>query len=131
MNSGRAAKWASRIFKWEEDNGGHPKFLDWDKFRAEFQKDFCPANSNTAVINALESTSYFQESCSVDDYLDEFIDLITEAGYTDPKIVVVKFQRGLKPKIQNAIAMMKEVHHCSFRLLYASTRSMLKANSLT
>ena len=59
-----------------------------------------------AAINVLESTSYFQESRSVDNYLDEFIDLITEAGYTDPKIVVVKFRRGLKPEIQNAIAMM-------------------------
>ena len=91
MKSSRAGKWASRIFKWEEDNRGYPKFLDWDKFQAEFRKDFCPANSDMAAINALESTSYFQESRSVDDYLDEFMDSITEAGYTDPKIVMVKF----------------------------------------
>ena len=52
---------------------------------------FITANSDMAAINVLESTSYFQESRSVNDYLDEFIDLITEAGYTDPKIVVVKF----------------------------------------
>ena len=106
MKSRRAGKWATRVFKWEEDNKGYSKFLDWDEFWAEFQKDFCPVNSDTTAINVLESTSYFQESRSVNDYLDEFIDLITETGYTYPKIVVVKFWRGLKAEIQNAIAMM-------------------------
>ena len=42
----------------------------------------------------------------MDDYLDEFVELITEAGYIDPKIVVVKFRKGLDPQIQNTIAMM-------------------------
>ena len=36
MKSGRAAKWAARIFKWEEENEGYSKFLDWDEFRTEF-----------------------------------------------------------------------------------------------
>ena len=34
------------------------------------------------------------------------MDLITEAGYLDPKTIVVKFRRGLDPLIQNAIATM-------------------------
>jgi len=42
----------------------------------------------------------------VDEYLDEFQDLITEAGYSDPKTIVVKFRRGLDTQIQNAIATM-------------------------
>ena len=50
--------------------------------------------------------SYFQRTRSVDEYLDEFLDLITEAGYTDPKTLVVKFQRGLNPQVQNAVATM-------------------------
>ena len=54
----------------------------------------------------MESTSYFQKARSVDDYLDEFVDLIAEAGYTDPKTTVVKFRKGLDPQIQNTIAMM-------------------------
>ena len=32
MKSGRAAKWAAQVFKWEEENGGYSKFLDWDEF---------------------------------------------------------------------------------------------------
>ena len=43
---------------------------------------------------------------SVDDYLDKFLDLVTESGYTDPKVLVVKFRRGLDPRIQNAVATM-------------------------
>ena len=34
------------------------------------------------------------------------MELIAEAGYTDPKIVVVKFRKGLDPQIQNTIATM-------------------------
>lgn len=106
MKSGRAAKWAARIFKYEEDNVGCTKFLDWEDYRSEFRKEFCPANSDAVAINKLESTAYFQKTRSVDDYLDEFLDLIAESGYTDPKTLVVKFRRGLDPQIQNAVATM-------------------------
>ena len=50
------------------------------------------------------------KACSVDDYLNEFMDLIAEAGYTDPKTMVVKFWKGLDPQIQNTIAMMAYGH---------------------
>ena len=91
MKSGRAAKWVAQVFRWEEENGGYSKFLDWDEFRMEFRKDFCPAHSNIATINTLESTSYHQKTQGVDDYLDEFLELVSEAGYTDLRTVVVKF----------------------------------------
>ena len=42
----------------------------------------------------------------VDDYLDNFQTLVSDAGYTDPWTLVVKFQRGLKLGIQNQIATM-------------------------
>jgi len=105
MKSGRANKWAARIFKYEEDEG-NPRFLDWSDFRDEFQKEFCPAHSDAAAINKLETTSYFQRTRSVDEYLDKFLDLIAEAGYTDPKTLVVKFRRGLNPQVQNMVATM-------------------------
>ena len=54
----------------------------------------------------MESTTYYQKSRSVDDYLDEFVELVAEAGYTDPKTTVVKFRKGLDPHIQNTIATM-------------------------
>lgn len=105
MKSGRAAKWAARVFRWEEENGV-PRFGNWNAFRAEFSSEFCPAHSDISAINRLESTAYFQAKRSVDEYLDEFLDLITEAGYTDSKTIVVKFRRGLDSRLQDAIATM-------------------------
>ena len=46
----------------------------------------------------------------MDDYLDEFVELIAEAGYIDLKIVVVKFWKGLDPQIQNTIVTMAYGH---------------------
>src|SRR6202522_3225017 len=106
MKSGRAAKWAARVFRWEEENVELYRFRDWEHFRQEFKEEFCPAHTDIAAINRLESVAYFQNKRSVDEYLDEFMDLVTEAGYTDNKTIVVKFRRGLDPHIQDAIATM-------------------------
>jgi len=43
---------------------------------------------------------------TVDDYLDSFQALVSDAGYTDPRTLVVKFRRGLRLGIQNQIATM-------------------------
>ena len=106
MKSRQAPKWAACVFKWEEENAGDSRFLDWDNFKLELHKEFCPANSEATAINKLESTTYDQRTRSVDDYLDKFLDLVVESGYTDPKVLVVKFRRGLDPQIQNAVATM-------------------------
>ena len=106
MKTGRAAKWTARILRWEEASPGSYRFVDWDDFRQEFKSEFCPAHTDITAINRLESVSYFQNKRPVDEYLDEFLDLITEAGYTDSKTIVVKFRRGLEPRIQDAIATM-------------------------
>jgi len=42
----------------------------------------------------------------VDDYLDSFLILASDAGYTDPRILVIKFRRRLKLNVQSQIATM-------------------------
>jgi len=42
----------------------------------------------------------------VDDYLDSFLTLVSDAGYTDPWTLVVKFHWGLRTNIQSQIATM-------------------------
>ena len=42
----------------------------------------------------------------VDDYLDSFLILALDAGYMDPRTLVVKFRRGLKLNVQSQIATM-------------------------
>jgi len=49
-------------------------------------------DSEAAAINVLEMTAYFQGKWTVDNYLDQFRDLIYVSGYTAPKTVVVKFR---------------------------------------
>lgn len=108
MKTGRAERWTARIFRWEQepDNVGAAKFVDWEDFRQEFVKEFTPAHADIAALNKLESAAYYQKSRLLDDYIDEFRDLVTEARYADPKITVLKFRRGLQPQLQNAIATM-------------------------
>ena len=108
MKSGRAQKWTARIFRWEQrpENSTSTRFLDWEDFRDEFRREFTPAHADSLAINRLESTAYFQKSRTFDDYIDEFQDLVTDAGYTDPKTIVVKFRRGLNSQIQNVVATM-------------------------
>ena len=108
MKSGRTQKWTARIFHWEQqpENSTSNHFLDWEDFQDEFRKEFMPAHSDSLAINRLESTAYYQKGRSLDDYTDEFQDLIADVGYTDPMTIVVKFQRGLNAQIQNAVATM-------------------------
>jgi len=61
-----------------------------------------PLNSESAAINVLETTAYFQGKRTVDDYLDQFRDLIYDSGYTDPKTVI----QGLDRRISTALAGM-------------------------
>jgi len=105
MKTGRANCWATREFE-QEAKTGHLRFIDWLDFEEEFQKDFMLLDSESAAINVLETTAYFQGKRTVDNYLDQFRDLIYDSGYTDPKTVVVKFRRGLDCRISTALAGM-------------------------
>ena len=85
---------------------GRLQFIDWPDFEDEFRKDFTPLDAEATAVNTLETSSYFQGKRTVDDYLDQFRDLIYDLGYTDPKTIVVKFRRGLDRWISAALAGM-------------------------
>ena len=97
------AKWSENIFRQEADTGIFP-IQTWGEFEQQFRLHFFPANVEVDAINALEGTSYHQGNQTVDDYLDSFQALVSNAGYTDPRTLVVKFRRGLRLGIQNQIA---------------------------
>ena len=77
MKAGCAGCWANRKFEHEEKSG-QLRFIDWDDFEEEFRKDFMPLDSEAVAVNVLETTLYFQGRWSVDDYLDQFKDLIED-----------------------------------------------------
>ncbi len=106
MKTGRAAKWVDTILCWEQCNPGQIMFADWPEFLNVFRLQFFPVDEAATAINILESKAYYQNARNVDDYLNKFRTLIMDSGYSDPKIVVIKFRRGLQPSIQNAIATM-------------------------
>jgi len=105
FKDGRAAKWSENVFCQEADTRVFP-IPTWGDFEQQFQLYFFPVNAEADTINTLEGTSYHQGGWTVDNYLDSFQTLVSDAGYTDPRTLVVKFRRGLKLGIQNQITTM-------------------------
>ena len=105
FKSGRVAKWSENIFRQEADTGVF-SIQTWRDFKQQFRVHFFPVNTEADAINGLKDTFYHQGAQTVDDYLDNFQALVSDAGYTDPRTLVVKFRRGLRIGIQNQIATM-------------------------
>ena len=78
----------------------------WAYFEQQFWSQFFPVNAEADAVNTLEGSSYYQGNWTVDNYLDTFLTLVSNAGYTDPQTLVVKFRRGLKSSIQSQIAII-------------------------
>jgi len=91
MKTGHAGCWATHEFE-HEAKSGHLRFIDWVDFEEKFRKDFMPLDSEAPAMNVLETVSYFQGRWSVNDYLDQFKDLIEDSSYSDLKMIVVKFR---------------------------------------
>jgi len=79
------------VFRQEVDTGVFP-IQTWGDFEQQFWLHFFPVNAEVDAINALEETSYHQGNRTVNDYLDSFQALVSNAGYTDPQTLVMKFQ---------------------------------------
>jgi Zinc knuckle./Retroviral aspartyl protease. len=66
--------------------------------------EFCPKNEAQLALAKLETPAYHQGRRSVDEYVDDFKELIDQAGYKEGLAIVVKFRRGLQREIQDQIA---------------------------
>jgi len=105
FKDGHAAKWSENLFCQEADTGVFP-IQSWVDFEQQFRSQFFPVNVEADAINTLEGSSYYQENRTVDDYLDSFLILASDAGYMDLWTLVVKFRRRLKLNIQSQITTM-------------------------
>jgi hypothetical protein len=103
MKSGRASSFADRILRYE-DRMGADRFTNWREFRETFVGQFCPVDEATHARVRLEGSKYFQGRKSVEEYVDEFEELVDVSEYTDDLAIVMKFRRGLDNEIQNKIA---------------------------
>ena len=58
------------------------------------------------AITKLKGTSWYQGKDLVDDYIDQFQELIDLAEYDDDKTIVIKFQHRLDPTLQNQVVLL-------------------------
>ena len=105
MKSGRASLFADRVLRFESKNDT-TKYSTWSEFRQAFVNEFCPKNETQMALAKLETASYHQGKGSVDDYVDDFRELIDQAGYKEDLAIVVKFRKGLNREIQDQIAQL-------------------------
>ena len=105
FKDGCAAKWSKNLFRQEVDTGIFP-IQSWTNFKQQFRSQFFPVNTEADAINTLEGSLYYQGNRTVDDYLDSFLILASDARYTDPWTLVVKFHCRLKLNVQSQIATM-------------------------
>ena len=91
FKDGRAARWSKNLFRQEADTSIFP-IQSWAHFKQQFWSQFFPVNAEADTVNTLEGSSYYQGNQMVDDYLDTFLTLVSDARYTDPWTLVVKFR---------------------------------------
>ncbi|KAF5385289.1 hypothetical protein D9615_001381 [Tricholomella constricta] len=100
MQHGRAADFVSRVFQFGTAKDVFPAWKDFeDTFRGEFF--LFDEVADAALI--LESTAYFQNGRSIDEYIDSFRSLWVKAGYPDGRHLVLKFRRGMDPKLSRRL----------------------------
>ena len=56
-----------------------------------FTAEFCLKNKMQMALTKLEPPSYFQGHCTVDEYIDDFQDLIDHTGYMEGLAIMIKF----------------------------------------
>jgi len=105
MKGDRAAHFTDRTMRLTQQTGSLP-WATWADFRLEFICDFCLKNEVQTAHTDLETSKYHQGSRSVDEYVDEFRELVDRAEYTEGANIVLKFRHGLSPIIQNYIACL-------------------------
>jgi hypothetical protein len=88
--------------------GGSLPYNTWHEFVQEFISEFCPKNEIQTARTNLETLRYFQGSKTVDEYVDEFREMIMWARYFEGSHIALKFQQGLNPKIQDYVACLTE-----------------------
>jgi len=105
MKGDRAARFTNQTMRLTQQMG-LLLWVTWADFRLEFICDFCPKNEVQMARMDLETSKYHQGSHSVNEYIDKFRELVDRAEYTEGANIVLKFQHGLSPIIQNYITCL-------------------------
>ncbi|KAF5379468.1 hypothetical protein D9615_006599 [Tricholomella constricta] len=96
MQHGRAADFISRVFQF---GTAKDVFPTWKDFEGTFHSEFFLFDEVADAALTLESMAYFQNGQSIDEYINSFRSLWVKAGYPDGRHLVLKFRRGMDPKL--------------------------------
>ena len=107
FKSDHVARSANKVLQYKTKGKGN-YFQDWDAFEKMFSDQFCPKNKQLMALTRLEGTSWYQAKDSVDNYIDCFQELTDLTEYDYDKTIVIKFQHGLDPALQNQVALLKD-----------------------
>ncbi|KAF5370515.1 hypothetical protein D9615_010328 [Tricholomella constricta] len=100
MQHGRAADFVGRVFQCGSVKRAFPT---WDDFVSNFEKEFFLFDEVADAALILESTAYFQNGRTIDEYIDSFKALWVKADYPDGRHLVLKFRRGMDPKLSKRL----------------------------
>ena len=106
MKTGRALVFANQVARQTDKQDMFP-YPNWESFWHELEERFLPVNEADQAANILETDQYFQGTRSVDDYCDDFQELVDHAGYPEDCQVVMKFRKGLAQAIADQVAMLQ------------------------
>src|ERR1700675_3515086 len=104
MKSGCAAVFAQRLLRTETELGTFP-FPSLKSFLKHFKQEFCPENERAVALTRLISGGYYQGGKSVNEYIDDFKELLNLAGASAAALNVLNFRQGLDPIIEKDIAV--------------------------
>jgi Retrotransposon gag protein/Zinc knuckle len=107
MKSGRAARFVDQKMRMYQTVGSLP-YSSWQDFSQQFVEEFCPKNEILTARTALETAAYFQGARTVDEYVDDFREMVDKARYFEGAHIVLKFRQGLNAKIQDHVACLTQ-----------------------
>src|SRR5215813_12235713 len=106
MKTGRALTFANQVARQTQKDDMIP-YAHWKAFWTELEDRFLPVDERDQAMNTLETDQYFQGEQAVDDYCDDFQDLVDHACYTEGRPLVMKFRKGLATNIADQVAMLQ------------------------
>ncbi|KAF5366088.1 hypothetical protein D9615_010722 [Tricholomella constricta] len=112
MQHGRAADFVGRVFQYGSVKRAFPT---WKDFASNFEKEFFLFDEVADAALTLESTAYFQNGRTIDEYIDSFKALWIKADYPDGRHLVLKFRRGMDPKLSRRLGSITRVGPTTLR----------------
>ena len=88
FKSDQAACFAGRVMRLEQKSGRW-NYKDLQAFKQEFEELFCVKYEQLAALTKLEGMSWYQGKDSVEDYIDQFLELVELAEYSDDKTIIM------------------------------------------